>query len=60
MTSDALRGDEPRPARLLSSAALKRSPKLSLVVFYLRTHDRFANLTRTKARRSLQRSRPPS
>jgi nucleotide-binding universal stress UspA family protein len=37
MTREALRGDEERRrARLLSSTALKRSPKLSLVAFYLR------------------------
>jgi hypothetical protein len=59
MTREALRRDEGRPARLLSSTALKRSPKLSLVAFYLRAHDRFANLSRTKVRNSSQRSRPP-
>jgi hypothetical protein len=52
MTREALRRDEGRPARLLSSTALKRSRKLSLVAFYLRAHDRVANLSRTKARRS--------
>jgi hypothetical protein len=52
MTREALRRDEGRRARLLSSTALKRSPKLSLVAFYLRAHDRVANLSRTDARRS--------
>ena len=58
MTREALRRDEGRRARLLSSTALKRSRKLSLVAFYLRAHDRVANLSRTKAGRSAQRSRP--
>jgi hypothetical protein len=58
MTREALRRDEGRRARLLSSTALKRSRKLSLVAFYLRAHDRFANLSRTEARRSSQTSRP--
>jgi hypothetical protein len=57
MTREALRRDEGRCAGLLSSTALKRSPKLSLVAFYLRAHDRFANLSRTEARRSSQTSR---
>ena len=59
MTREALRRDERRRARLLSSTALKRSRKLSLVVFYLRAHDRLANPSRTEARRSSQTSRPP-
>jgi hypothetical protein len=42
---------------VLSSTALKRSRKLSLVAFYLRAHDRVANLSRTEARRSSQTSR---
>ena len=60
MTRDALRRDEGQPTRLLSSTALKRSPKLSLVAFYLRAHDRLAKLSRTKVRTSSQTSRPPS
>ena len=59
MTREALRRDEWRRARLLSSTALKRSRKLSLVAFYLRAHDRDANLSRTKARRSSQSKPPP-
>ena len=57
MTREALRRDERRPARLLSSTALKRSRKLLLVAFYLRAHDRSENPSRTKVRRSSQRSR---
>ena len=59
-TREALRRDEERPARPRSSTALERSPKLSLVAVYLRAHDRFANLSRTRSRRSSRRSRPPS
>ena len=57
MSREALRRDEGRRARLLSSTALKRSRKLSLVAFYLRAHDRVASLSRTDARRSSQTSR---
>jgi hypothetical protein len=60
MTREALRRDKGRRARLLSSTALKHSRKLSLVVFYLRAHDRSAGLSRTEVRRSSERSRPRS
>jgi hypothetical protein len=60
MSREALQRDQRRRARLLSSTALKRSRKLSLVALYLRAHDRSANLSRTDVRRSSERSPPPS